>query len=538
MDGHPTARTPRACEPCREQKAKCSGDYPTCKRCHSAGACCFYGLTKRQMLDRKLLELENQVRTFRLLLRDIQPKLDAGLARRVEEALNNSTAIDEEYPDNKKLFVSPPDSTKSGPDPIGASYKCQEPSTGFTEEDFNRDIKSQATGFLGEHSGMLWLYRLGKELEQDHSVLGAVGSVSVGQQRTRWDSVTSVNYSVDDVDLPINWRIDVLQVPPRRIADILIDHYFRIVHPCFPIVSKALFTRQYGSFYSSPNVRPGKRWLAILNLIFATASRSPLPLPFEDEKVWGGEGDVQYGATHTKPLKLTGSSGAKESCQSVYRKKDIPANTSLYFLYFVELTLLMKETIESLYAPATANEPWLKLEATIISINARLDEWKLQLPSEFQFGNIEISQPYIRQQISLEFRFYSTKILLLQPCLRRSRKYATSDSSKSLADLCVESACLMLHLLPQLPDAAWLYNISPWWYRSNRRRRVAAKRTADELLFYRGMLNGLFRVIRAEDESLGSRLVQIIKNDTPMRQVREAIDEFLRLTAGTEEPEF
>jgi hypothetical protein len=41
------SRVGRACDPCREQKAKCSGRQPRCQRCHATGAICVYTDGKR-----------------------------------------------------------------------------------------------------------------------------------------------------------------------------------------------------------------------------------------------------------------------------------------------------------------------------------------------------------------------------------------------------------------------------------------------------------------------------------------------------------
>lgn len=43
-----SGRVSRACENCREQKAKCSGHRPTCQRCQEAGIACSYGDRKRE----------------------------------------------------------------------------------------------------------------------------------------------------------------------------------------------------------------------------------------------------------------------------------------------------------------------------------------------------------------------------------------------------------------------------------------------------------------------------------------------------------
>lgn len=45
-----SGRVGRACENCREQKAKCSGHRPSCHRCQDAGVPCSYGDRKREKM--------------------------------------------------------------------------------------------------------------------------------------------------------------------------------------------------------------------------------------------------------------------------------------------------------------------------------------------------------------------------------------------------------------------------------------------------------------------------------------------------------
>ncbi|KAH1632903.1 hypothetical protein KXW24_007338, partial [Aspergillus fumigatus] len=135
----------------------------------------------------------------------------------------------------------------------------------YTSEDFNRDEKIQAMGFVGEHSEIAWIYRLKRLLEQ----------VSVGSKEIDTDrqSVASASFFLDDSDITVLDDIDLSQRPAQTVADQLVDEYFQVVHPSFPIIGKLVFLRQYRSFYSSPHVRPGKRWLAVLNLVFAIGAR-------------------------------------------------------------------------------------------------------------------------------------------------------------------------------------------------------------------------------------------------------------------------
>lgn len=45
-------RVSRACENCRDQKVKCSGQRPTCQRCQESGIQCSYGDRKREKMAR------------------------------------------------------------------------------------------------------------------------------------------------------------------------------------------------------------------------------------------------------------------------------------------------------------------------------------------------------------------------------------------------------------------------------------------------------------------------------------------------------
>lgn len=49
-------RVGHACESCREQKTKCSGDRPTCQRCQDLGLTCLYGDRKRERTAKSLTQ--------------------------------------------------------------------------------------------------------------------------------------------------------------------------------------------------------------------------------------------------------------------------------------------------------------------------------------------------------------------------------------------------------------------------------------------------------------------------------------------------
>lgn len=61
-------------------------------------------------------------------------------------------------------------------------------------------------------------------------------------------------------------------LPPKHVADKLVDSYFVTVHPLLPIICKPMFMTEYDACYASqasPNGESPRKWLTVLNLVFA-----------------------------------------------------------------------------------------------------------------------------------------------------------------------------------------------------------------------------------------------------------------------------
>lgn len=242
------------------------------------------------MGTRQLNDLANQIQAYDGLVRDIRPKLDALSAQRVERVLkevsthfhlklpfhpletcNRKTNVCEQF-SSFQIPASPSTFGPTIPGHISTAVTSSLGAIDHTDEDFNRDEKVQALGFVGEHSEIAWLYRLKRELDKESLAAATPDSVSV---KDSWDrhSVASVNFFLDDSQILVIDNVDLLQRPPQAVADNLMELYFQIVHPSFPILGKVTFWSQYRSFYANPFVWPGKRWMAILNLVFALAAK-------------------------------------------------------------------------------------------------------------------------------------------------------------------------------------------------------------------------------------------------------------------------
>lgn len=61
----------------------------------------------------------------------------------------------------------------------------------------------------------------------------------------------------------------------------------------------------------------------------------------------------------------------------------------------------------------------------------------------------------------------------------------------------------------------------------DQRRRVAAKRTADELSYHRDLLNDIFKLVREADEGKALDLLEIIRHDASADELRAFINETL-----------
>jgi hypothetical protein len=118
-------------------------------------------------------------------------------------------------------------------------------------------------GFVGGHSEITWLYRLKRYLD-----VGKIMPVD-SPGYSCYQSSSSVSFFLDDSEIRLLPNVDLLARPSQEVADQLVDRYFRTLHTCFPLIRKELFMAQYRSFYTDCNVQPGKRWLAVLNMIFA-----------------------------------------------------------------------------------------------------------------------------------------------------------------------------------------------------------------------------------------------------------------------------
>ncbi|CAG7950934.1 unnamed protein product [Penicillium salamii] len=603
-------RIRKACNNCHNRKVKCSGDYPICQRCRDERFLCGY---RNEEAREEPNHLIMQIHELTKLLRNLSPWLDSSSAYLLDQTLNQMGSplrihdsvfmYSARRPLNRIALLQP--SLKYGnpinlADPVGMKD--------YTEEDFHQNGEGQGMGFVGEHSEIAWLCRLKQDLDQ---------TISASHGKLLYQPfISSANYYQEDNQILIGEEIDPMKQPPQQTADRLVAIYFYYLHSSFPIIGELTFLNQYRSFRSDSNARPGRRWVAILNLVFAIASRheallvhtqskdylhpayfarawkltmgstavleqqslqsiqiygllglyffstgqvnrswkltgmaiqsaitmglhlrnecrtihymskeiryrlwwalfildielsvitgrapttcttfctTPLPLPLDEPQLL----DTRFGkfvANQTLRNAMVSSllcNGASTKSRQIMSgetdfvhvlsttegttNKDIEniraalvPNNSLCFLYMVDLASLLQEVLNTLHAPGAARRSWAELALAIHTFDKNAEDWRSRLPDEFDIRKSALNQQFARQRTRLAFQFYTTKLIISQPCLRLLSRFRLSPdlpdtACKYIAQACVATARHMLELLPTKPDMSWLLEISPWW---------------------------------------------------------------------------
>lgn len=84
---HHRRRSARACEPCRVRKIKCDGNKPVCRQCVENHVSCTYMDVKRVREQKQLGVLSRRVERYGELLKELEPEVVSGAARKIRRAL-------------------------------------------------------------------------------------------------------------------------------------------------------------------------------------------------------------------------------------------------------------------------------------------------------------------------------------------------------------------------------------------------------------------------------------------------------------------
>lgn len=88
------------------------------------------------------------------------------------------------------------------------------------------------------------------------------------------ESVTAMSYHDGPlhIDIADSSPVEARLLPPKSWAVKLVDIFFASVWPSFPLIDRALFTRQFHRAFTR-SAQPAPKWLAVLNLVLAVGSK-------------------------------------------------------------------------------------------------------------------------------------------------------------------------------------------------------------------------------------------------------------------------
>ncbi|THC95959.1 hypothetical protein EYZ11_004556 [Aspergillus tanneri] len=211
-----------------------------------------YGVSGKSQ-RRHMVNLESKISDYERALRTVGSW--HGLA--VEEVVRRSQT--------EEPSPTPPSSSKHTAITRTADY---------TEEDFGKDEFTRSSGYIGQSSEIYWMHMLDKEITRlSKDSQSNPNSLSSPNARHIHQPIAWFNYHFDDVEISPMEDLDMFALPSHEVAVSLFNTYFSAVHPSFPILGVSTFTDQFHSFMNNPSMKPGNKWLAVLNLTFAIASR-------------------------------------------------------------------------------------------------------------------------------------------------------------------------------------------------------------------------------------------------------------------------
>ncbi|KAJ5683328.1 hypothetical protein N7462_006493 [Penicillium macrosclerotiorum] len=277
------------------------------------------------------------------------------------------------------------------------------------------------------------------------------------------------------------WRISALAIR----SAITLGINMKNSSPTTPNISKEARYRVWWCLYTFEHmlgIMTG-RATCILDGICTT----PLPVPFNEDKLHEPAAAEVLNNTILRderinkvmasawvrhmPLNPTGGKEATHKSRERDNSwvKNIPFNSGLCHLYYCDLAVVTQEIVNKVYSVDCVMVPWAHIENRIGELRCRIDLWFRSIPTFLDFTRKADDGPEVlRCKLALAFHYYSARITLGRPCLCRrdaSQKNPADKSSFShdLAVMTLESAMRMLDLIPDQPNAAQLYDISPWW---------------------------------------------------------------------------
>ncbi|KAJ5042566.1 fungal-specific transcription factor domain-containing protein [Bipolaris maydis] len=150
-------------------------------------------------------------------------------------------------------------------------------------------------------------------------------------------------------------------------------------------------------------------------------------------------------------------------------EKDVSSKKP-YLVYRIDIARLTRKVQRYLYSPQTATQSWEFVQTTISDLFNDLDKWStaaLSPSPESQYSSRATDSN--REQFLLRIDYWSTKILITQPCLRslgwrvENQSSTSADFDTNMADSCITAALELEKMFPVQLNTKFVYKDGPWW---------------------------------------------------------------------------
>jgi hypothetical protein len=158
----------------------------------------------------------------------------------------------------------------------------------------------------------------------------------------------------------------------------------------------------------------------------------------------------------------------RKPSSTTVRPQTSVAESSAHFYAAVELSVIMRTILSSLYSPVCIVKSAKEMRESMVYLGQRLDRWEMSLPDRFVFHrSANGTTQHAREAVLLGFQACSARILLTRPCLGAQGEAWERDFDASFARFsgasCVEAAKLMVDLLPDHFNHHFVCDQGPWW---------------------------------------------------------------------------
>ncbi|KAJ5273837.1 hypothetical protein N7478_008962 [Penicillium angulare] len=280
-------RSARACESCRHRKIKCDGKKPVCGQCIYHKNRCMYEDAKRIRDEKQLKSLTGRIEKYEKLLHSLEGDVDPHVARKIRKTIkimfNNFENVQPKDENHSEQAAGEQSDSSSSVGSLDA--------VDIVGEDLDRNENTRAAGFFGKNSEISWIQKL-EDNSRKTAAQSSHGSMDFTPEMGNVGKdipIASMNYHLDDLDIPfVDNKTDPFAIPDRELADEYFNSYMELVHPFFSAVRKSTFTSQYLLIFERPS-KPSRKWLAILNMIFAIGCRHCRMINVEKSNVYDNE---------------------------------------------------------------------------------------------------------------------------------------------------------------------------------------------------------------------------------------------------------